>query len=257
MPTAAEASPASFSVDGDEVTIPVEVRSAKMVAAQFLVDADAAQRVIDYSGLRVARQMGGKAMLALSAIAYADNDLGPYHEFAVAFVVEPHDGAPGAKQSWNRPTTLIHRLPVNQEFTCKVGKGLWGFPKWVCHIDYLDRWRSTECIVTDDGELAIALEVGRGVVPLPAVETEMTAYAWDDGILRRTPWITRNQLVRARPRGAQVRLGTDHPMADELRSVGLPAKALMTTTVGLMSATFGAPEVITDPTPNLSRDGAP
>jgi hypothetical protein len=239
-----ESGSTGFTVDGERVTIPVEVRSAKMLAAQFLVDADAAQRVIDYSGLRVAQLLGGKAMLALSGVAYADNDLGPYHEFAVAFVVEPHDAATGEKHSWNRPTTLIHRLPVNQDFTCKVGKGLWGFPKWVCHIDYADRGNHTECVVTDGGELAVALDVGRGLVPLPSTETEMRAYSWDDGTLRRTPWITRNRLARARPRGATVRLGSNHPMGDELRSLGLPAKALMTTTVGVMSATFGEPEVI-------------
>jgi hypothetical protein len=43
--------------------------------------------------------------------------------------------------------------------------------------------------------------------------------------------------------GATVRLG-DHPMADDLRSLGLPRRALMTTSVGLMSATFGEPEVV-------------
>lgn len=234
---------ASFTVDREVVTIPVEVRSAKMVAAQFLVDADAAQRVIDYSGLRIARPIGGKAMLALSGVAYADNDLGPYHEFAVAFVVEPHDAPRGTKPSMTKPTTLIHRLPVNQSFTCEVGKGLWGFPKWVCSIDYLERAGRTDCIVSEDGDLAVALEVASGVVPLPSGETEMQAYSWDDGVLRRTPWVTRNAGARLRPGGATVRLG-DHPMADDLRSLGLPRRALMTTSVGLMSATFGEPEVV-------------
>ena len=234
---------ASFTVDREVVTIPVEVRSAKMVAAQFLVDADAAQRVIDYTGLRIARPIGGKAMLALSGVAYADNDLGPYHEFAVAFVVEPHDAPRGTKPAMTKPTTLIHRLPVNQSFTCKVGKGLWGFPKWVCSIDYLERAGRTDCIVSEDGDLAVALEVASGVVPLPSGETEMQAYSWDDGVLRRTPWTTRNSRARMRPGGATVRLG-DHPMADDLRSLGLPRRALMTTSVGLMSATFGEPEVV-------------
>ncbi len=71
----------------------------------------------------------------------------------------------------------------------------------------------------------------------------MQAYSWDDGVLRRTPWITRNQRARARPGGATVALG-DHPMADDLRLLGLPSRALMTTNVGLMSATFGEPEVV-------------
>lgn len=234
---------AGFTIDADVVAIPVEVRSARMVSAQFFVDADAAQQVIDYSGLRVARQLGSKAMLALSGVAYTDNDLGPYHEFAVAFVVEPHDAPPGQKVSARNPATLIHRLPVNQEFTCKVGKGLWGFPKWVCDIDYREHGNRTECIVSHDGAVAVALEVGRGLVPLPPNEMEMQAYSWDEGVLRRTPWTTRNARGAARPGGATVALG-DHPMADDLRELGLPKRALMTTTVGLMSATFGEPEVV-------------
>jgi hypothetical protein len=232
-----------FTIDQEVVTIPVEVRSARMVSAQFFVDADPAQRVIDYSGLRVARQLRGKAMLALSGVAYTDNDLGPYHEFAIAFVVEPHDASPGQRVSAKNPTTFIHRLPVNQAFTCTVGKGLWGFPKWVCDIDYRERGRRTECVVSEDGALAVALEVRRGLVPLPPNEMEMQAYSWDEGVLRRTPWITRNARGSARPGGATVALG-DHPMADDLRSLGLPRRALMTTSVGLMSAAFGEPEVV-------------
>jgi hypothetical protein len=243
-PAASVEEPSAFDIEGEQITIPVRVRSAAMVAAQFLVDADAAQRLIDYSGLRIARPIAGKAMLALSGVAYADNDLGPYHEFAVAFVVEPHDAAPGAKPSWQRPTTLIHRLPVNQAFTCAAGKGIWGFPKWVCDIEYVDRGGRVECVVSDQGDLAVGLEVARGLVPLPAAETEMQAYSWDDGVLRRTPWTTRNQLARARPRGARLQLGPNHPMADELRQLGLPKAALMSTSVGVMSATFGAPEVV-------------
>jgi hypothetical protein len=233
-----------YEIDGEPITLPVEVRSARMVAAQFVVDADAAQAVIDYSGLRVARQPGGRALLALSAVAYADNDLGPYHEFAVAFVVEPHDAPPGTRPPWNRPTTLIHRLPVNQEFTCRAGKGIWGFPKWVCDISYFDRGDRTECVVIDGDNLVVGLEVERGLVPLPPAEMEMTAYSWSDGILRRTPWKTRNRRVRARPGGARLHLGTGHPMADELRALGPPRRALMTTSTGVMSASFGAAEII-------------
>jgi hypothetical protein len=242
--TVTDARVESYEIDGETITLPVEVRSAKMVAAQYVVDADAAQDVIAYTGLRVARQPRNTAMIALSAVAYADNDLGPYHEFAVAFVVEPHDAVPGTRQPWNRPTTFIHRLPVNQEFTCKAGKGVWGFPKWVCDIDYADRGDRTDCIVVDEEQFVLSLHVQRGLAPLPASEMAMTAYSWHEGVLRRTPWTTRNQLVRARPGGARLELGTGHPMAEELRTLGLPKRALMTTATGLMTATFGAAEVV-------------
>src|SRR4051794_41093277 len=111
-------------VDGETVTLPVEVRSAKMVVASFLVDGDTAQALIDYSSLRIARQ-AGRAMCSLSSVQYTDNDLGPYNEIAVAFVIEPHDLPAGQKVSMSSGsvTTFIHKLPVNQEFTCHAGKG--------------------------------------------------------------------------------------------------------------------------------------
>jgi hypothetical protein len=236
--------PTAFVLDGEEIAIPVEVRSAKMVAAQYVVDADAAQALVDYSGLRVARQPGGRAVVALSAVQYTDNDLGPYHEFAVAVVVEPHDAPPGWRPSLTEVTTLIHRLPVNQSFTCRVGKGLWGFPKWVADITYAETNRSTICTVVDDDEFVLSFEARRGLVPLPASDVEMACYSWDDGVLRRTPWTTRSRRMKARPGGTTLTLGTNHPMATELRDLGLPKTPLMTTGTPIMTATFGAPEVV-------------
>lgn len=233
-------------VAGHEVTLPVEVRSATMVAAQFLVPADAAQRIVDPTGLSVARLPGGRASLALSAVRYADNDLGPYHEIAVAFGVRPHDAPTGWRPSATAPVTYIHHLPVNQSYTCTVGRGLWGFPKWVADISYEARAGATTSVLVDDGRFVLGLEVKRGAVPLPAGETAMTCYSFADGVLRRTPWTTRNHLVRARPGGATVALGAGE-VADELRSLGLPKRAVMSVTTGLMTATFGAPEAISQP----------
>ena len=61
-----------------------------------------------------------------------------------------------------------------------------------------------------------------------------------DGVLHRTPWTTRNELVTARIGGAELELGSQHPMAQELRSIGLPKAAFMSMTTGRMTATFGA-----------------
>jgi hypothetical protein len=233
-------------VDGEEVTLPVEVRSAKMAVATFPVDAAAAQRTIEYSGLRVARQ-GRWAMCSLSAVQYTDNDLGPYNEIAVAFVVEPHDLAPGAKASvaGGQVTTFIHKLPVNQEFTCHAGRGIWGFPKWVTDITYREHRGRTDAVLIDDGELVLALSVRHSPIPVPDNDTEMACYSWCEGVLRRTAWTTRNRRTTVRPGGATLELGTNHPLADELRALGLPKRALMTMRTPLMAATFGPPETIT------------
>lgn len=249
--TAVLDAPASVTVDGEEVPLPVEVRSAKMIAATFFVDAAAAQAVIDYSGLRIAaKQRGTKAILSLSAVQYTDNDLGPYDEFAIGFMVEPHGPGPFPKGAQH---TFIHKLPVNQEFTCKAGRGIWGFPKWVTDIAFVDEpgrgglvdpRRSTTGILTDDDELVVALTVRHSPLPLPSRPMEMVAYSWCDGVLRRTPWTTRNNAVTGRLGGASVELGSRHPLAVELRSLGLPRRALLTMRTPRMAATFGLPEVL-------------
>src|SRR4051794_30203999 len=123
----------TYDIDGRTVTLPVQVRDARMIGAQFLVDADAAQAVIEYSGLRVAR-LASRAICSISAVEYLDNDLGTYDEIAVAFVVQPHDAPPGTRPDLAEPVTFIHRLPVDQPFTCAAGRGIWGFPKWVTSI---------------------------------------------------------------------------------------------------------------------------
>lgn len=243
-PASETTSPTSFEVDGETVTLPVQVRSARMIGAQYLVEAGAAQQMIDYSGLRVARPIGNRAVCSISAVQYLDNDLGPYNEIAVAVVVEPHDAPAGTKPDLRAPTTFIHRLPVNQTFTCAAGKGVWGFPKWVSSISFTTRGPATEAVLISDDELVLALRVHKSPLPLPASEVEMTCYSSCDGVLRRTPWTTRNELVTARVGGATLELGGRHPMAQELRALGLPKRSVMSMTTGHMTATFGAAELV-------------
>jgi hypothetical protein len=234
----------TFVVQGQYVTVPVEVRSATMVQASWLVPATAAQNIIEYSGLRVVRMMGTLAMCSIAAVQYTDNDLGPYNEIAVAFVVEPHDGASAGSPIGGDVTTFIHKLPVNQSFTCEAGRDVWGFPKWVADISFTQRGRKTEAVLIDDDELVLGLSVSRSPVPMPARALEMSCYSFRDGVLRRTPWTNRVADARISPAGARLELGTRHPMAVELRSLGLPRRPIMSMSVGRLGATFGAAEVV-------------
>ena len=64
------------------------------------------------------------------------------------------------------------------------------------------------------------------------------SYSFADGILRRTLWTTSSAGVSGRFGGATLTLG-NHPMADELRSLGLPKRALFSSSASLMTASFG------------------
>lgn len=243
-----EADPATdgegYVIDGQVVTMPVEVRSARQASATFLVDHAAATRVIADSGLTPRKLPRGKALASIALIDYVDNDLGDYDELALAFAVDdPSDAPPEAADALS---TLIWRLPVNQEFTCAAGRQIWGFPKWVADLDVTFLPGGVQCVMRDDAGEILRVELKRGLLPMPRRDMEMMAYSCDDElVVRRTPWTTSGVgRLTVRPGGATIELGYGHPIADELRALGLPKRALMTIFDDHMTATFGEPVVV-------------
>ena len=247
--------PPGWEVLGRTVTVPVLVRRATQWTAQYLVPSAAAQRLVDPTGLEVNGPLPGRALLALAVCRYDDTDLGPYHEVAVSFVVRPHDAPPGTGTAGRAREfatgaigVYIHRLPVDQEFTCAAGREIWGFPKWMTTID-IDgatgggRGGSATVVrLEDDGRHVLSLSLpGGGRLALPAQAPP--TYSFLDGVLRRTTWTTTHHGATGRFGGAALALG-DHPVADELRSVGLPRRALFCSSVARMEASFDAPETV-------------
>lgn len=220
MPSSGTGAATSYEIQGRTITLPVEVRRARSWAAQFLVPKTAAQELVAPTGLVAT------GLVSLAFVRYDDGDLDTYDEFAFNLMVkDPPTGKLAA---------YIHRLPVNQPFTCEAGQRIWGYPKWVTDVAITDG----SCTV--GGE--VRLSVARGWIPfrLPAVPT----YSWRDGVLRRTGWEVSAGGVRMRPGGARLTLGHG-PLAEEIRSLGLPKRALMTTTIASFRVRFGPSETVT------------
>ncbi len=226
----------SVTVMGREVSIPVEVRLARSWFASFAVPAAAARRITAPAGLEPARLPGGRSMLSLAFVRYIDGDLDPYNEVAVAILVADPGG--GKQQG-----AYIHQLPVDQEFTCAAGREIWGFPKFVTPITIEESARADQAVLTVGGEMALRVTVRHGV-PAPMRSTALDAFAFRDGVLRRTRWELRGSGSRLRPGGARVEIGTGE-IADELRSLGLPKRALMSGCLRQVEMTFQAAEIVT------------
>ena len=187
-PGAAPAPPALATVgrrvrgrcSGAGSALPVEVRRAAQWGVQYLVPRDAAQRIVAPTGLEATGPLPGRALVALAVCRYDDTDLDPYHEVAVSFVVRPHDApppasAPGRTREFATGAigVYIHRLPVDQEFTCAAGRDIWGFPKWVTSIDIDEpspvrrpsRRLATSVRLVDDGLHVLTLIAAGGRHP--------------------------------------------------------------------------------------------
>lgn len=241
----------SHQVLGKQVDMPVEIRTATAFMAMYSVPTDAAQKLIAHTGLEVLQWRSGRGLCGLVFVDYIDGDLGPYNEFGVTFMVRNHRGngktsVPADLHSLatGNAGALIHQLPVDGEFTLAAGRGIWGFPKIMAefetdHVSDLRRGK-----VSQDGHLIAELTVKQGIpTPGRGANTSLEAYSHLDGVTRHTSWDMNPSGVRTRLGGADLRLG-DHPIADELRSLGLPRRALATTTIPDLQMTFGDAAIV-------------
>ncbi|MFI6515586.1 acetoacetate decarboxylase family protein [Spirillospora sp. NPDC050679] len=233
-----------FLVQGEAVTLPARFWDTAVGLALFAVPADAVRDIIGYSKLPVLEVRPGKAVCALVFIRYAASDLGAYNEFDVTFLVKTPDagsrGLPGPLGGLKGAGAFAHRVAVDAGFTLEAGRKIWGFPKVMADIPlHLDS-RVKRCAVRFDGRTAVELHLHPGL-PMPSPEAvRFSAFSCMDDVTRRIPWTMAPRGVRIRPGGARVVLG-DHPMADELRRLGLHnAHALGSAIVGHAELTIDA-----------------
>jgi hypothetical protein len=236
-----------YSIQGREVRMPVVVRRATSGSASFLVSAAAARRLLPGAGLELAEILPGRALLSIALIDYVDNDLGDYNEVSIALFVRPSSAPRGlpwlgdaiAMARGQLGSYIVH-LPVDQGFTCEAGRTIWGFPKTIQKIDIDYRPQNVTGRLFYAGELALALSLPRGGArTLP--ETELTTFTWIEGVLHRTRFRSGADGFGVKLGGAELTLGSG-PLAAELRSLGLPRRALMTTWMERMHARFEAAE---------------
>jgi hypothetical protein len=230
------------TIAGTVLTMPVKIRKANQHMAMFSVNADAAQRLIDYSGLQVCRYLPGRAIVALMLMHYIDGDLGQYYEFGTSVMVNPPGagskskrGGLGALQSAG---AFIHHLPVDQAFTLEAGTKIWGYPKVMADFT-IREGRQFGFDVSVNGQLVAGMEFRRGLpFSLTPRHQAQRTYSHRDGVTRETAFEHTLDGVRTRFGGVRIRLG-DHPYAKDLASLGLPRRAILSSSVDNVQMSFG------------------
>ena len=227
-----------YTIEEQTVVLPVQVREASSVYASFLVPAAAVKRLLP-AGLTPLQTIPGRATCTIVGVDYREGDLGQYHEVGVCFLLRPKGGSRLDVVSMvrNQAPAYIHRLPVTTSFSCEAGRHIWGFPKEVMDIDFADTDTTRTVTLKDGGRLVLQLSAPRGgTKKFAGVDIEAMG-SWG-GPVQVTPAQMAGEGVKAGFRSGQLVLG-DHPIAAELRALGLPKKPLLAGTIERFTGSFG------------------
>jgi Acetoacetate decarboxylase (ADC) len=211
----------SWEVQGRRLTLPVRITDASAALATYLVRTSAASRLVEGTGLSLV-SMAGRTPLVLGFINYRAGDLDSYHEVAVALLAR-HRGRVGP---------YVRQMAVTESFTLEAGRALWGLPKRLARVELDITGGSATCRLADQSG-ALVLTAALRTLPwrlsltLPGALTVLAPHG-DTVLVSRIRG--RMSGIRVGFRGQELALSTGHPMAEELRLIGLRQRPIVTLT---------------------------
>ncbi|MEO6629602.1 MAG: acetoacetate decarboxylase family protein [Aquihabitans sp.] len=218
-------------IDGQVITFPMEVADLDAATILFTVPLPAAQALVPGDAFEVIDMGNGTAQMIIALCDYHENPWGAYLEINLGFLARPVGASADVIGSF------VYRMPVDQAFTCRAGNQVMGFPKTIEKLERTDA----------DGRVTFAMASG-GVpvisVSFPLVDgsgatdrIDSVSYSYLAGVPHATPLSMALGAAAVDPGDVEVVLGRG-PVADELRSLGLPKRPDMAMWGTGLSGTF-------------------
>jgi hypothetical protein len=202
-------------LDGVSIDFPMVVERMHSATLSYTVPLDAARALVPGDAFEVAEAAPGTATFVLALVDYLENPWGDYDEVNFGLLVHPV-GRP------EQVGAFVYRMPVDQEFTKEAGNRVLGLPKTVeeLRIEYPEG--RVEVHLAMGGRHVMSVRLPRVAPSGPSELTPATTYSYLDGVPTELPLGIELGTGLIDPADVQVELG-DSPVADELRSLGLPA----------------------------------
>ncbi|MBW2396500.1 MAG: acetoacetate decarboxylase family protein [Deltaproteobacteria bacterium] len=250
-----ESSKRRFEIEGEDLGYPTLFREGSSAAALFVVDAGAAQQLIEGTGFEIAEIAPGRGILAFTCVHYTDKDCGVYEETAQAFFVRRLDdedsflsSVPGVGRylsTWRdfltgRVASYTWRLQVTTRLSQQCGLQMWGFPKELADIEFEQNDGRLRCSLRmeDRPVFQFSMKAGGRKTPAPITSSVYSIYQGEPHVSHLTQSYRETGYALG---GATIVLG-DHPLADAFRSLGLPKTPLFSTWNGHLCFSMTAPE---------------
>jgi len=218
-------------IQGREITFPMEVTSMRAATLLFTVDAAAAAALLPGDAFEVVEVAPGAAQLVIALCDYVENPWGDYAEVNVGFLARPVGAGDDVIGSF------VYRMPVDQEFTCEAGNRVMGFPKTVEAIDVTDDETHVTFALAFDGRPTLRVRLPRAEPVGEPERVEADSYSYLDGVPHATALGMDMGTGLVDPAEVEIEVG-EGPVADELRSLGLPGPPDVATWGEGLTATF-------------------
>ena len=216
---------------GVRIGLPVRYYDWSGIMAHFPVSAAAVRELLPTNKLKPVQLVPGTAILSLAAMEYRQiADVPPYNEFGIMVPVlyEPTVnilGLPLLFPQWFKRFGLyVHHLPVTTQSAFDFGVEIWGYPKIVAQISFEETNQVRRCQLRAEGKDIMNLQVEKTATKGGAINYH--SYTVKDGQLLRTLIQARGQFGIARFSGGASFVLGDHPIADELRALGMGETAV-------------------------------
>ena len=238
-----------FEIEGRTLGFPAQFRDASSALGLFLVPARAANALISESGFEVAHVAPGRAIFSLSCVHYRESDCGSYREISMAFFVKKSGPAGGIPYLGNwldiardRSATYVWKLPVTSRLANDAGILMWGLPKTIEEIGYEVSGERATFDLRMEGRKVLSYSV-RAVGKRSQPRGTSDVYSNFEGVPHVTHLSHEYWDMGVRFGGGDLWLG-DHPVAEQLRGLGLPRRPLISSWIGRLALEVGAPEKI-------------
>jgi hypothetical protein len=219
-----------------KIFLPCHFRKVHYTVALFRTSIEALTKILDGTDLIPALRWGRHYMVALGLIRYTESDLGAYNEVILSVPSMPANAkkpfsnwidliGPPAKRKVGQ---YIFHIPVTSAFSEAAGRELWGYPKIVTGIVHDFKPESINSQVFDPfGKLIMQCSGSLGL-SIPSIPLGLTTYSFREGKKLRTDVKVRGRMKLYIQHSLQLEIGeSDHPMANDLRLLGLDGKKPM------------------------------
>ena len=201
------------------IWVPVFYYDVMSIGAQFLAPLDRVKALLPSPRMHPLRVTPWHGLVAISAYAYRDCDLGPYNEVSIGIPFSLDKPSPAFVGTLFKmrgiPKAYVHHLPVTTEIARAAGVEFAGYPKFVADIAFEEQGDWVSCRLSEEGTHILTLTCRKQALA-PAPRYRMHIFTAQERLLRCEIVLSGRDLASGRsPSDVRLELG-DHAISQEL-----------------------------------------